>query len=81
MSALTQKEQEVVELFRRLDPGRRRVVLLELAQTDDDAWKRFRCQGEGRLCELARQKGLTWDQMDDEQRQDFIEELVEGDLP
>lgn len=80
MIALTQKEKQVVELFRQLEPERRRAVLLELGQADSGAWKRFQGQGESRLRELALQAGLDWDRMDDGQRQDFIEGLVDGDI-
>jgi hypothetical protein len=80
MVALTPQEQRIVELFRDLDPKRRRLVLLEMAQADPDAWKRFQGTGEAKLRELARQQGLDWDGMDDQQRQDFVEGLVDGDV-
>jgi hypothetical protein len=79
MVALTQDEKKVVELFRSLDPNRRRFVLMEMARADVDGWKRFQSQGESRLRELARQKGLDWDQFDDQKRQDFVEDFTGGD--
>jgi len=78
MVALTQQEKQVVDLFRRLEPGRRRYVLLEMAQTDPEAWKRYQSQGELRLRALARQMGLDWDQMDDLEKQDFVEHELDG---
>ncbi|MCW5777358.1 MAG: hypothetical protein KIS87_13050 [Phycisphaeraceae bacterium] len=79
MVALTQQEKQVVELFRRLDPGRRRLVLLELVRADSEAWKRYQGSGEARLRDLARDRGLDWDTMDEQARQDFVEDLVDGD--
>ncbi len=79
MVALTQDEKKVVELFRSIDPNRRRFVLLEMARADVDGWKQFQTQGEARLRELANQKGLDWDQMDDQHRQDFVEDLADGE--
>ncbi|HKQ49356.1 MAG TPA: hypothetical protein VJZ71_14895 [Phycisphaerae bacterium] len=80
MISFTQQEKQVVELFRQLDPGRRRAVLFEMAQADSNGWKQYQAKGESRLRELAREKGLDWDRLNDDQRQDFIEELVDGDL-
>lgn len=79
MVALTQQEKQVVELFRSLDPKRKRFVLLEMARADLDGWKRFQQLGEVRLRELATQRGLDWDRMDDEQRQDFVEGIADGE--
>jgi hypothetical protein len=79
MVALTQQEKQVVDLFRRLEPGRRRYVLLEMAKSDRDAWKRFQPLGEARLRELAKKDGLDWDTLEDKQKQDFVERLADGD--
>jgi hypothetical protein len=79
MAALSEQEQQVVELFRQVDPTRRRALILELAQSDANGWKRSQIEGEARLRELARQAGHNWDEMDDGQRQDFIENLLDGD--
>ena len=79
MAVLTQQEQQVVEQFCQLEPRRRRFVLLEMARADADGWKQFQEQGEPRLRELAAQKGLDWNQLDDQQRQDFVEEILDGD--
>lgn len=79
MVALTRQEQQVVELFRRLDPGRRRIVLLELVRANAEAWKRYREQGESRLRALARDRGLDWDAMDEQSRQDFVEDVMDGE--
>ncbi len=78
MAALTQQEKQVVDSFRSLDPARRRYVLLELARGDASAWSRARSQGESKLKETARQQGLDWDRMDDRQRQEFVEEFLDG---
>jgi hypothetical protein len=79
MTVLTQQEQKVVEQFRQLEPRRRRYVLLEMARADADGWKQFQEEGGPRLRELAAQKGLDWNQLDDQQRQNFVEEFLDGD--
>ena len=77
MVALTTQEKQVVEAYRALDPARRRQVLLEMARAGSDDWKRFQGTSRARFQELARKQGLNWEQMDDQQRQDFIEEFLE----
>lgn len=79
MVALTEQEQQVVSLFQRLPPERRRLVILETARTDPDGWKRFRPRGERRLRELAAARGKNWVRMDDQKRQDFVAELLDED--
>ena len=79
MIALTDQEKRVVEMFRSLDPQRRRHVLLEMVRAHADGWKQFQDQAEARLRELARASGVDWDQLDDEQRQDFIERLNDSE--
>ena len=78
MIALTQKEKAVVDMFRALQPARRRHVLLEMARADSDAWKRFQARGEEKMRELARREKLDWDRMDDQERQDFVERQFDG---
>lgn len=79
MVALTQQEKTVVDLFRSLQPARRRQVLLEMARTNPDAWKGFQARGEEKMRELARREKLDWDGMDDQQRQDFVERQFDGE--
>jgi hypothetical protein len=79
MVALTQQEQQIISSFRALDPQRRRLVLLEMARADVDGWKRFQAEAEARLREQARKKGVDWDQLNEQQRQDFIEDLNDSE--
>jgi hypothetical protein len=77
MTALTAQEKEVVKSFRSLDPGRRRFVLLEMARANEGAWAKFQQLGEANLREAARRQGRDWDRMDDQHRQDFVEEYLD----
>lgn len=54
-------------------------MLLELVQANAEAWKRYREQGESRLRALARDRGLDWDAMDEQARQDFVEDVMDGE--
>ena len=81
MVALTSEEKQVVALFQKLPPDRRAYVMLAMAASDPDAWKRYQPEGEERLRQLAGERGLNWDAMDDDQRQDLVSELLREDRP
>jgi TRAP-type C4-dicarboxylate transport system substrate-binding protein len=81
MVALTQQEQEVVDQFNRLPPERQRRVMLAMFSTDANRWKKYQDQGEQQLRRLATERGLDWEKLDDEQRQDFVDEILHEDRP
>lgn len=81
MVALTNQEKHIVDLFHGLPPERRSYVMLVMAGADPDAWKRYQAQGEQRLRELSAQRGVDWDSLNDDQRQDFVSELLDENRP
>jgi neutral trehalase len=76
MVVLTTEEQEVVTRFLQLSPERRRHVMAVMFGTDEGRWQHYQKQGEAALRERAAERGLDWDQLDDEQRQTFVTELL-----
>ena len=81
MVALTNQEKQIVDLFRGLPAERRPQVLLAIAGADPDTWKRYQEQGEQRLRHLASGRGLDWDNLSDDQRQDFISDVLDERQP
>jgi hypothetical protein len=79
MVALTDTEKHVLDLISSLPPERRRLMLYELARDSEAAWDRNTAFAEGQLRKLASARHLDWNQMDDEQRQDFISDLLAED--
>ncbi len=80
MAPLTQDEKRALEIIGRLPPARRRAILYELARDAEAAWKRNTAFAEEQLRRIAFERGRDWDQMNDDQRQDFVSELLaEGD--
>jgi hypothetical protein len=77
MIALTQDEQHVLDLIRKLPAERQRLVLYELAKDSPMAWERNTAYAESQLRDLATKRNLNWDAMGDQQRQDFIEDLLD----
>jgi len=79
MVSLTEKERQVLDLIGSLPPDRRRLMLHELARGSDAAWRRNTTFAETQLRGLATARGLVWDDLDDEQRQDFACGLLRED--
>jgi hypothetical protein len=77
MVALNNQEKQIVDLFQKLPADRRAQVILALAGTDAGGWAQFQAVGEAGLRELAKTRGLNWDLMSDEARQDFVEEFLD----
>ncbi len=76
MVALTPEEKEVVDRFQQLPPERQRYVMLAMFSTDADRWRRYQKQGEEELRKLAARRGLKWDELSDEQRQELVDDLM-----
>lgn len=81
MVALTPQEKDVVARFQQLPPERQRYLMLVMFRTDADRWRRYQAEGEQRLRGLAAERGLDWDRLDDEQRQEFVNDLLHEDRP
>jgi hypothetical protein len=81
MVALTKQEKEVVDLFQQLPPERQRYVMLRMFRTDADRWQHYQNEGEQKLRKMAAERGQDWDKLDDEQRQDLVNDLPHEDRP
>ena len=79
MPTLELSDQQVVELVKQLSPERKRAALLVLAG-DAVARRDERMEfAESRLRVICRERGLDWDQMTEEQRETFINDLTHED--
>jgi len=81
MPILELSDSQVVELVRQLPPERQRAALLELASRASHSREERMEYGEGRLRELSAERGLEWDKMSDDQREEFIDDLLHEDRP
>jgi hypothetical protein len=81
MIALTKEEKEVVDQFQQLPPERQRYVMLQMFRTDADRWQSYQKEGEQQLRKLAAERNKDWDKLDDEQRQDLVNDLLHEDRP
>jgi hypothetical protein len=81
MPTLELTDDQVVELVKQLPPERQRTTLLALAaSTADQRTDRLR-QAEGQLRRLCTERGLDWNKMTEDEREEFIDGLVHEDRP
>lgn len=67
---------QIVSLFKQLDPQEKRNVLYMLGETPVQRREARMATAESRLMRLALARGLDWHNMSDEERQDFVDDLV-----
>ena len=79
MVALSDQERQVLDIIGTLSAERRRMVLYELARDSREAWERNTAYAEEQLHRLAGERGQDWDRMDDEQRLQFVDDLLHED--
>lgn len=81
MPMLELTDQQVVNLVNQLPPKRKRTALVVLAR--DAAKRRYeRMQlAEIQLKHLSAVQGLDWDEMSEDEREAFIDDLVHEDRP
>jgi hypothetical protein len=79
MPILELSDAQVVELVKQLPPERQRAALLELAAGAARRREEQMQYAEGQLRRVSAERGLEWDKMSDDQRQDFIDDLLHED--
>ena len=76
MSMLELTDEQVISLVRQLPAERKRSALLALAEEtqvcrDERIWF-----GEARLRQLCAERGLDWDRLSEDEREDFVNRLL-----
>jgi hypothetical protein len=76
MSVLELTDEQVLSLLRQLPAERKRTALIALAQ-DAQGRREERLQiGEAQLRKLSTKRGLDWDNMSEDEREDFVNRLL-----
>ena len=79
MPILELSDSQVVELVKQLPPERQRAALLALAAGAAQRREQRMQYAEGQLRRASGEHGLEWDKMSEDQRQDFIDDLLHED--
>ncbi len=76
MVTLNLSDQQVVELVKQLPPDTKQVVLNALIAERELWWNGIVTKNEESLRLLASQRGLDWDSMPEEKREEFVDEIL-----
>jgi hypothetical protein len=79
MPNLTLTNDQVVELVRQLSPIQKREVLRSLASDAQTRRAERMTFAEDRLRALAAVRGLVWDDLDEDAREAFVDDLLHED--
>ena len=79
MPSVTLTNDQVVELVRQLPPAQKRLVMLSLASDAQTRRAERMTYAEDRLRTLATARGLAWDDLDEDAREGFIDDLLHED--
>jgi hypothetical protein len=70
-------DQQVIDLLRRLPAHLKREALAALAEGRESRL----AYAESQLRQLSSKRGMNWDQMSEDQREAFLDDLVHEDRP
>ena len=78
-STLTTKQ--IIDMIKHLTPEQKRIVLLELVKATETQRQERLDYGESQLRRLCNERGINWNTLSDEEREDFINDLIHEDRP
>ena len=76
MVTLTLSDQQIVDLVKQLPPISRQTVLDALIAERELWWNMTLSKGEEKLRKLANQRGLDWNKMSENERENFVDDLL-----
>ncbi len=76
MVTLTQYEAQVVELFNQFPGQSQRKVVLTLASSARSSRAERMRYAESQLRQLCRKRGLEWDILTEDEREQFVDDLL-----
>lgn len=79
MPTLAISDDQVVDLIKQLPEKRKRDVFYILKTSRDFWWESLVNDGEDKLRQVCTERGLNWDAMNEDEREDFIDVLMHED--
>jgi hypothetical protein len=79
MQTLQLTVKQVIDLVKQLPPEGKQAVLNVLKVEQDAWWEETLTQGEQQMRRLCAERGLDWDNMSEEEREGFVDELLHED--
>lgn len=78
MPTVNLTDQQALELLKQL-PAEQRAQLLEYLLADWPEWDELSVSAQEGARKAAKQRGRDWDSMSEEEKEDFVDELVHED--
>ena len=72
-------DEQVLSLVKQLPPERQRAALLALAGASSERRAERMEYAESQLQRICSQRGLDWESMSEEERQNFVDDLMHED--
>lgn len=79
MPTLTLTDEQVFELVKQLPPNKQAELFQFLQQQQQEKWEEVSRAGQEGVRKAAAQRGKNWDTMTEEEREDFIDDIVHKD--
>jgi hypothetical protein len=76
MVTLTLSDQQIVDLVKQLPPISKQTVLDALIAERELWWDMTLSKSEEKLRKLANQRGLDWNKMSEDDRENFVDDLL-----
>ena len=76
---LTLTTEQAITLLEQLPPRKKREVLIKLSEQSHAAHEEQLRYGDSKVRELCTKRGLDWDAMSEQEREDFIDDIVHED--
>ena len=71
--------EQVIDFIQQMPPKEKRAVLIALAEKASMGEEERMKYAESQVRQLCTSRGLNWDTMTEEEREDFIDDLVHED--
>ena len=71
--------EQVIDFIQQMPPKEKRAVLIALAEKASVSQEERMKYAESQVRQLCASRGLNWDTMTEEEREDFIDDLVHED--
>ena len=76
MVTLTLSDQQIVDLVKQLPPVSKQSVLDALIAERELWWDMTLSKSDEKLRKLASQRGLDWNKMSEDERENFVDDLL-----
>lgn len=79
MPTLILTDEQVFELVKQLPPNKQAELFQFLQQQQQEKWEELSRTGQEEVRKAALERGKNWDTMTEEEREDFIDDIMHED--